>query len=324
MRDLWGAEGGKAYVKNKQPDPNWSLSSKNAFKKETQDPRKRPGLRSEKNKKEAVPLPHGGQSYHPTDADHQAALKRAAATLERKKHQDEEWVKKRSLNEKDLIESLKKKNKKQKNKDAADGEDASSSDDDSEDYDEPLAPREKAEDRQKMTRSQVLKEKKKNTVAQKAKHGKKLSKSELAERKKHALRLKRQPNQLKKLKDVDRIEEIAAEVGAEKYHSIKLAQFRKELKKKGKITKAFGRHHHQPLAMEVAPTAALTGSLRQLMSRAGNNAAANPVVDRMKSLEARNMVPAKMRHKYNQKKEVIQTGEIKVIKENFGTNPHSD
>lgn len=322
MKDLWGGKDGKASQKNKQPDRSWVLSSKSAIKRDEWEARVRPSNPSAKNEKAAVPLPHGGQSYHPSDDAHQHALLLATKNLEKKKKQDEKWIKSRNLNEEELLGLPKKKVSHKKpldNEDAAESNDDSSSDDEQEEeyIDNTI-------DKEKMTRSQVLNQKKQKTRDQKLKHGKKLSKSELAERKKFALNLKRKPNQLRKNKDIDRIEEIADEVGAALYRTHQLSKYRKNLRKKNQTTISFGRHHHQPLAMEVAPTQALTGNLRQLMSRKGANAVVHPVVDRMKSLEARNMVPAKMRHKYNKRKEVIANGEVKVIRETFGTRPTSD
>lgn len=343
MKDLWGGENGKAYIKNKQPDRNWELSSKSAIKRSPWEARVRPSNPSQKNAKAAVPLPHGGQSYHPSDETHQQALQLATKNLLMKKAKDEKWIKSQMINEDDVLGTVKdsaatsnkdekQSDAKRKKKSASNGgaqddaaADAGASDSDADDENQ----REQQEaafavfKKEKMTRSQVLEEKKKKTRDQKLKHGKKLSKSELADRKRHALALKRQPNQIKKNKDVDRIDEIADEVGAALFRSHQLAKHRKQLKKRNQTTVSFGRHHHQPLALEVAPTTALTGSLRQLMNRSGANAVVHPVVDRMKSLEARNMIPAKMRHKYNKKKVVVAPGEVKVVREAFGTMPDS-
>ncbi len=314
MKDLWGDDSNNNNKKNEE----WKLScAKTAEKRKEWTPRSRPPNPSKPNHKAAVALPHAGQSYHPADDAHQDALRQAAKNLERKKKADEAWIKKMSLKDKAYKGDLKSDNnwKDVDEDDALTGENGE------------LLLGEKASIRSKpareMKRSEKLEEKKKKIQEIKKKHGKKLSKSELAERKKHALKLKRQPNQVRKLRDADRVEEIADEVGAEMDHSTRLTKYRKALKKKDQTTVAFGRHHHQPLALEVAPTQALTGSLRQLLNgrQGGANAVVHPLVDRVKSLEARNMIPARMRHQYNKKKEVIAPGEVKILREPFGIMP---
>lgn len=310
--DLWDDDA------NKNKEGEWKLScAKTAEKRKEWTPRTRPPNPSKPNHKAAVPLPHAGQSYHPADDAHQDALRQAAKNLERKKRQDEAWIKKMSLKDKAYKGDLK--------------SDRNWKDDDDDDAligeNDELLLGDKVSTRSKptrdMKRSEKLEAKKKQIAEIKKKHGKKLSKSELAERKKHALKLKRQPNQLRKLRDADRVEEIADEVGAEMDHTTRLSKYRKALKKKDQTTVAFGRHHHQPLALEVAPTQALTGSLRLLLNsrQGGANAVVHPLVDRVKSLEARNMIPARMRHQYNKKKEVIAPGEVKIQREAFGIMP---
>lgn len=316
MKDLWGDAADSDTNNSKTGD--WKLScAKTAEKRKEWTPRSRPPNPSKPNHKAAVPLPHGGQSYHPADDAHQDALRQASKNLERKKKQDDDWIKKMSLKDKAYKGDL----KSDRNWKDDDEDDALTGENGELLLGNKVSVRTKPE--REMKRSEKLDEHKKKMVEIKKKHGKKLSKSELAERKRHALKLKRQPNQIRKMRDADRVEEIADEVGAAMDHTVRLTKYRKALKKKDQSTVAFGRHYHQPLALEVAPTQALTGSLRQLLNgrQGGNIAAVHPLVDRMKSLEARNMVPARMRHKYNKKKEVIAPGEVKILREPFGLMP---
>src|SRR3989338_1828181 len=128
MKDLWGGKNGKASQPNKQPDRSWALSSKSAIKRDEWESRVRPSNPSAKNQKAAVPLPHGGQSYHPSDDAHQHALQLATKNLERKQEKDEKWVKSRMINEEELLGLPKKKISHKKplpgNEDAAQGNDS--------------------------------------------------------------------------------------------------------------------------------------------------------------------------------------------------------
>jgi hypothetical protein len=339
MEDLWGDEKPSAKKAAYMLGPNANMTgakritkkvgnmgtlegfddvaAKAFMPREEFTPRKRPALRSVKNHKAAVALPHGGQSYNPEDAAHQDAMLRAARNLERKQVEHAKFVAAMTRTEGDVVRSAA----------ALLGERAPSDEETEEErainssHDAvPLG--EKPSGRVEASKSAQLKEKQRRKEAAIARGKKKLTKVEAAQLARRSRVFQRQPKQDPNL---ERIEEVADEVAAKAYRSHQMAKFRKQLKRKDETTLAFGRHHHQPVAMEVAPTAALTGSLRTVLNTGtASHCALNPLVDRVKSLEARNMIPARMRHTYNKKREVLQPGEVRVHREPFGTLPNRD
>jgi hypothetical protein len=84
----------------------------------------------------------------------------------------------------------------------------------------------------------------------------------------------------------------------------------------GQTIKSFGRHHHTPLTMEVAASENLVGTLRHM-----KQSNTHPAMDRMKSLEERNLVPARMRHTYNIRKQLMNKGEVHIKSETMGLVP---
>lgn len=273
--------------------------------------RKRPSHASAKNHKAAVALPHGGQSYNPEDTAHQSALAQAAQTLARKKAQHEKFMAEQLRRESDLIKARDGAAKK------ADESEDEGSDDEADEAMVPLG--DKPSRRTEETKSSQLRKLQQQKEKRIARGKKKLTKTEQAQLARKNRGFKRQP---KADPDLDRVEDVADEVAARLYRSHRMSVHRKKLRRLDQTTVAFGRHHHQPVALEVAPTAALTGSLRTMLNnQTAAHCVQNPLVDRVKSLEARNMIPARMRHTYNKKKEVLQPGEVKVHRESFGTLP---
>jgi hypothetical protein len=162
--------------------------------------------------------------------------------------------------------------------------------------------------------------KKPKAAQQKQQKKKKLTKMEMELQRRKSLRLQRHPSRGAVAREVEDVEKIVNEVNKKADHRERLAAFRKDIKSAGQITKAFGRHHHQPMALEVAPSSAIRGNLRTLGGAgASGSGTINPALDRIKSLEARNIIPAHMRHKYNLRKQLKPKGEVRIVREPAGT-----
>ncbi|CCW62093.1 unnamed protein product [Phytomonas sp. EM1] len=132
------------------------------------------------------------------------------------------------------------------------------------------------------------------------------------------MRYRRHPN-----REVVRQEAAALEALLEKHERrqetlVAARERRREARKENLQVKHFGRHYHTPLVVDVLPTESLVGSLRHM-----SGGTVHPVLERMKSLEERNLIPARMRHSYNKRKILKPKGELRLKKETFGVLPET-
>ncbi|CCW69449.1 unnamed protein product [Phytomonas sp. Hart1] len=278
-KDLWKAEG---------PAPS-RAAVKDAPRRPKRMAPHRPNCRSAV----AVPLP--GQSYNPTDSDHQAALAKAVRKLQKKKSEDAKFVQTMTMG----------RNLKIRGNFSADKTWE-------EEVVETPAPLSRTPKTREVLQKEATQKKKKE------KRKKKLGKKGSAREARSAMRHRRHPNR-------EVVEREAAGLDALlKKHSIrqeKLASAsakRREIKKENLQIKHFGRHYHTPLVVDVLPSENLVGSLRHM-----SGGIVHPVLERMKSLEERNLIPARMRHSYNKRTILKPKGELRLKKETFGVLPET-
>lgn len=295
-RDLWASEGGTKAVSRPQPvkiAKKWAVTPDVLpIKKEA--PRRRKLVVIRPNNRPAVPVPLPGQSYNPTDESHQGALKIAVKQLQKKEKAHRKFVQeitygrdkqfcKKALDDTNWEEEVKEKKEKVK--------------------------REKSE--VELKREEVIKKKK-------AKKLKKLGKSNVEKEVKKSFPHRRHPDRLAIVKEMDELEKIKQSVEKRQEMLEKKREKRKAEKKENMQVKHYGRHFHTPLVVDVATSDQLVGSLRHL---SGGNT--HMALDRMKSLEERNLVPAKMRHTYNKRKILKPKGEVRIKREPFGVTPET-
>nr|CCD17369.1 unnamed protein product [Trypanosoma congolense IL3000] len=308
LRNLWSGDEERAI---NAPQPirvarGWDVSPE-VVPSKPQAPRRRKYVYAKPNKRDAVPAPHPGQSYNPCDGDHQLALRRAVKQLERKKRAHDKFAAMITLGrdkpvsgslscdktwEEEVQEEPERKKKRgnvgQGNRACVEG----ARDD---------GKKSKKEDKGKKKQRNTKKEDRALQLATK-----------------RSLLHRRHPKRYIVVNEVDQIDEIV--MAHEKTKAKKeAARERRRLKKReGMTIKAFGRYHYTPLALDVAPSSKLVGSLRHL-----NGSSIHPMLDRMKSLEERNLVPARMRHTYNKRKVLKPKGEVRIKRETFGILPET-
>lgn len=296
-RDLWSAEKGTKAVNRPQPvtiAKGWRVQPDILpIKKEAPRRRKYAPVRPNNRAAVAVPLP--GQSYNPTDSDHQAALSKVVKKLQRRKAKDAKVVHMLTvgrgdktggsfLTDKTWEEEVKEfpsEASKKKKKKTAEQE------------------RNKAKERRKKERKQ-----------------KKLGKKGSEREARRAMKHRRHPNRdtpAKEAEVLDKILEAHEETMASRQSK---AEKRRQERKENATTKHFGRYYHTPLVEDVVPSSQLVGSLRHM-----SGGYVHPVLERMKSLEERNLVPARMRHVFNKRKVLKPKGEVKLKRESFGVLP---
>jgi len=264
------------------------------------------------NKIAAVELPHAGQSFNPQVDDHQQALSKAVHKLEKQKASHEKFAQWLNIGKTKEEKSLygggvnpdylgSKRRAEGEDGDAMPGAAGDDSEDDEEDEEEG-AP---------MSKNQS---KKRRSDVPKKRHIKMIHRKDV----KRSRDERRHPDRDQIAADMEDLSELMAEVQERKQKNFERLARRKMRNAEGLQTKKIGRHIHQPLPMEVSTTGNLVTSLRHL--KAGE---IHPLQHRVKSLEARNLIPARMRHTYNKNKKPKAKGEVMIRKENFGLMPDS-
>ena len=291
LTDLWSEDNGTRAITKPQPvktSESWYVPAE-AFTDKV-GPRRRPVHHQKPNLRDAVAIPAPGQSYNPSFESHQETVSTVVKKLNKKKKSHEKLV--------DLL-SLGKDQKVVGNFSAD-----KTWDEEVKDQPKPKA--------KKAASSAAAEDRKKKRKKQKK------GKKETERAAKHALPHRRHPDRNAAVKQTDGIDEIAAEVNKKVQKRERTAQKKKEARKAGQQIKSFGRYHHTPLVPDVAPTDKLVGSLRHMTSTY-----TNPLTERVKSLEERNIIPARMRHQFNKRKILKPKGEVRIKREAFGIMPET-
>ena len=286
--DLWGDEGEAAkhkIVKTKTIAPGWDVKVEVLPSAGKDAARRRKYQPEAPNKRAAIPLPVAGQSYNPTDAAHQEAVAAAVAQLSKKQKAHDKFVK--ELNYRGEKE---------------DGKYLGNLSSDK------LWEEEVAEKKPTKRGPKTPEEEKRR-----AKQSQRDTKKHLKAKRAGAVKKGRRPNRDKAVRDIDSVEQLAA-AALEKAQAQEVKGARKKAARaEGQLVPKYGRHHHQPLALDVLPSDQLVGSLRHLKGGTVPSALA-----KIKSLEERGLVPARMRHTYNKRHVYKAKGEVHIVKESAG------
>lgn len=286
-RDLWASEGGTKAVSRPQPvrvAKGWTVSP-GVLPSKPLAPRRRKSAPVRPNNRAAVALPLGGQSYNPVDEEHQRALSKAVGQLEKRKKKDDKFVSSMTY-----------------------GRDKPATGNFSADKTWEEEVKEKA----------PVAKRKKSGATKEAKKKKTKTKKATERDAKKALVHRRHPERQAVAKEVEDMDQILSEHEAKQKKREIARTKRRAAKKENMEIKHYGRHYHTPLVLDVAPTDKLVGSLRHL-----NGGYVHPALERMKSLEERNLVPARMRHKYNKRKVLKARGEVRLKRESSGVMPET-
>lgn len=291
-------------------------------------PRRRKYAPIRPNNRDAVAIPLGGQSYNPLDEEHQEALAKAVRQLSKKKLKDEKFVKMMTMGrdkkytgnlsadktwEEEVQETepaTAKTPKKKRTKTAPASTGASSSAPSS--APSPVTHNGNKAKHEKVAAAPAAVAKNGKT----AKKQKKKTKKATAEEAKRAMTHRRHPKRGVVAKETDELDVLLAAHKATACKREVARQKRRAAKKANLAIKHYGRHYHTPLVLDVTPSDKLVGSLRHL-----SGGYVHPALERMKSLEERNLVPARMRHTYNKRKVLKPKGEVRVKREEFGVMP---
>ncbi|AYU83051.1 Nop53 (60S ribosomal biogenesis), putative [Leishmania donovani] len=292
-------------------------------------PRRRKYAPIRPNNRDAVAIPLGGQSYNPLDEEHQEALAKAVRQLNKKKRKDEKFVKMMTMGrgknytgnfsadrtwEEEVQETAPataKTPKKQNTKTAPASTGASSSAASS--APSPVTQNGNGAKHEKVAAAPAA-------VAKNGKTAKKQKKTKkaTAEEAKRAMTHRRHPKRDVVAKETDELDVLLAAHKTTACKREAARQKRRAAKKANLAIKHYGRHYHTPLVLDVTPSDKLVGSLRHL-----SGGYVHPALERMKSLEERNLVPARMRHTYNKRKLLKPKGEVRVKREEFGVMPET-
>lgn len=292
MKDLWDAEEGtKAIV----TPTALRVDSGKWFIDAEMRPNEQAGVRTraykdtaKPNKRAAVAIPHPSQSYNPDDRNHQAALQAVAVSLEKKRKAHENFVKKITHTGPRIKSAL------------VDDQTWEESVNDG-----AVARQEKAliKNRGRTKRTTKLKVKK-------------VVKDSIRRSKRHM----RHPDRAAAVGDLDEIADIKEAVDKKVKRMANKAKRKIQARKDGLETKSFGRYHFTPQLLDVATTDKLVGCLRHIAA----NTASHAAVDRVKSLEERNVIPARMRHTFNKRKMLKVKGQVMIKREPMGRMPDPD
>ncbi|KPI90266.1 hypothetical protein ABL78_0648 [Leptomonas seymouri] len=293
-RNLWSDEKGAKAVSRPQPvvvAKGWKVTP-DILPAKPQAPRRRKYAPIRPNNRDAVATPLPGQSYNPVDEDHQEALRKAVRQLDRKKKKDEKFVKMMTLGRDKKYEGN------------------FSADKTWEEEVKEVAPKPARKPQQQQSAAGSKNSKKKSK--------KKATKTESAQEARRAMKHRRHPMRAEVAKETDELDKLLADHAKRQAKREAVRLKRRAAKKENLSIKHYGRHYHTPLVVDVAPSDKLVGSLRHL-----NGGYVHPVLDRMKSLEERNLVPARMRHTYNKRKVLKPKGEVRLKREEFGIMPET-
>ncbi|KAG5466283.1 hypothetical protein LSCM4_01429 [Leishmania orientalis] len=291
-------------------------------------PRRRKYAPIRPNNRDAVAIPLGGQSYNPVDAEHQEALAKAVRQLTRKKLKDEKFVKMMTMGrankytgnfsadktwEEEVQETApataKPQKKNTKGAPSSTGASPSST---------PPAPSAAAPNSSEGKEAKIAAASAVVAKDSKAAKKKRKTKKATAEEAKRAMVHRRHPQRDTVAKETDDLDKLLAAHTATLKKREASRQKRRAAKKANLAIKHYGRHYHTPLVVDVMPSDKLVGSLRHL-----SGGYVHPVMERMKSLEERNLVPARMRHTYNKRKVLKPKGEVRLKREESGVMPET-
>ncbi|KAK7195725.1 hypothetical protein NESM_000502800 [Novymonas esmeraldas] len=357
-RDLWqDAEGTKSVNRpqNVTVAKGWKVTP-DLLPAKPLAPRRRKYAPIRPNNRDAVAVPLGGQSYNPLDEEHQDALRQAVRQLSKRKVKDERYVKMMMLGrdhkytgnfsadktwDEEVQETAPAKaatppNTKKSAKPSSHSAGAPSSPASSpRSTSRPAAPTgtESRSAKRPMTassaaapatstpaatpaakESNAAMKKKKNETKKKKKKTKKAS----AQDAKRAMAHRRHPQRDVVEKETEELDALLSAHEAKEDKRAEARQRRRAAKKENIAVKHYGRHYHTALAIDVAPSDKLVGSLRHL-----SGGYVHPALERMKSLEERNLVPARMRHTYNKRKVLKAKGQVRLKREEFGIMPET-
>lgn len=296
MPDLWSSDKGTKAISRPQPvrvAKKWTVVPE-VLPTKKEAPRRRKLAPIRPNNRPAVPVPLAAQSYNPADKDHQEGMKIAVRQLEKKEQAHRKFVKQFTL-----------------------GRDAKVSDNITEpqNWEEEVK---EFKEKKKRELSEEEIQKKAALKQKKEKKLKKLGKQNTENEKQRSYVHRRHPDRAAACADVDKIDEL---IKLQEKKSKKLEakrQKRREAKKENMQIKHYGRHYYTPLVVDVASSDQLMGSLRHV-----NGGNVHPALERLKSLEERNLVPARMRHVYNKRRILKPKGEVRVKREPFGVTPET-
>ena len=350
--DLWEGDNDTA-VSRPLPirtSDDWYIDAEMA-PEDRNGPRRRIYQPKRPNQRPAVMVPHAGQSFNPDDVNHQLALLKATNALERKQLEDAKFQKmlsqkgdgsyKGNLSSDKTWEDeavarptplsssgrdAKQRNNVAKSASPAAGllatraraalATATTSDLPAGDGDPPVenevAAAVSATAAGVAKNSGIGNEKKKN----KKKKAKKGNKIEVAKGIRRQRVHRRHPQRITS-GDVAELPDVVSDLTERQARLDKLRKARRKRKAAGMDIKAFGRYHHQPLVIDVAASDARVSTLRHMKSSVN----IHPALDRIKSLEERNLIPAKMRHKYHLRKDPMPLGDVMIRKETMGLMP---
>eukprot|EP00796_Vickermania_ingenoplastis_P005302 gene5302-3805_t len=295
-RNLWSEDGGTKAVSRPKPvhvAKKWTVTP-DVLPVKSEAPRRRKLAPIRPNNRPAVPLPLEGQSYNPTDADHQKVMKMAVRKLEKKQREHQKFVKQITF-----------------------GRDQKFNNNMSEDtnWEEEVK-----EVKEKTIRPKTDEERKREAEKRKKKEKKlkKLGKSKSEKEVQRSFPHRRHPDRVEICAEVDELDKLLERHQQKQQQREVKRQKRRQAKKENMAVKHYGRYYHTPLVVDVASSDQLVGSLRHI---SGGNV--HPALDRMKSLEERNLVPARMRHSYNKRRILKPKGEVRVKREPFGITPET-
>ncbi|CBZ30799.1 conserved hypothetical protein [Leishmania mexicana MHOM/GT/2001/U1103] len=292
-------------------------------------PRRRKYAPIRPNNRDAVAIPLGGQSYNPLDEEHQEALAKAVRQLSKKKLKDEKFVKMMTMGrdkkytgnlsadktwEEEVQETAPATAKKQKKNTKTAPAPSSASSPAASSAPRPVAQNGNGGKQEKIAAAPATVAKNGKT----AKKQKKKAKKATAKEAKSAMIHRRHPRRDAIAEETDELDMLLAAHKATACKREAARQKRRAAKKANLAIKHYGRHYHTPLALDVTPSDKLVGSLRHL-----SVGYVHPALERMKSLEERNLVPARMRHTYNKRKVLKPKGEVRVKREEFGVIPET-
>jgi hypothetical protein len=306
--DLW--ENGGRTINTPQPlvTDDWTLPAENVIQPRD-GPRKRARALKRPNQRPAVAVPLEGTSFNPTLNAHQEALAKAVRKLEKQKESHQKFAKWLSLGRDGgaVVEEGGMGDKSKfggglqidhvRQKAVLEDESASSADGSSD-----------SEHGEKAGQRATGKERK---TAKKS--SKKKPKLEIRKETNKTRVNRRHPDRSQVAAEIDDIDELLKEQEKQTQRKIERLARRHLARSEGLQTKKIGRHIHHPLPVEVQPTKDLVGALRHVKS-----GIVHPVQERIKSLEERNLIPARMRHTYNKRKILKPKGDVLIKREAFG------
>jgi chemotaxis protein histidine kinase CheA len=285
MMDLWDDDG---VAINRGPQARevskgWHIDPEN--QPDLGADRRRKANLAKPNKRAAVHVPMAGQSYNPDEVDHKQVVVTVVKKLEERKAAHDKFAAEMALRT-------------------------------SAEYRGDLNTDKMWEEEVKegLRHAPDSKRKIERVKKEKAKTATKKNAIELRREKRANKHHSRHPDRKSIAGDVDRIDDLMKEVDRDTRKSELRHLRRHKARVEGQQVLKYGRYQHTPLIPDVAPSTAAAGKLRHVKA----TDVSHPALDRMKSLEERSLVPARMRHAFNKRTVLKSKGEVRVVHENFG------